>query len=49
MKMTEKDLKLQIIEKADVIAKELSKGKDIELKTSGNGLKVLSADKKILK
>lgn len=47
--MTERELKLQIIKKAEVIAKELSKGKDIELKTSENGLKVLSADKKILK
>ena len=38
-----------IIEKSSAIAKELKKGKDIEIRTCNGGLKVLSADKKVVK
>ena len=38
-----------IIQKSGAIAKELKKGKDIEIRTCNGGLKVLSADKKVLK
>lgn len=38
-----------IIEKSSVIAKELKKGKDIEIRTCNGGLKILSADKKVVK
>lgn len=38
-----------IIQKSGAIAKELKKGKDIEIRTCNGGLKILSADKKVLK
>lgn len=45
--MTERDIKLKIIEQAEVMAKEIAlKGKDIEIKSSNGGLKILSVDKK---
>lgn len=44
--MTVRETKLKIIEQAEVIAKEIVKGKDIEIKSSNGGLKILSADKK---
>ena len=36
--MSEKDLKLQIIEKAEVIAKAMAHGKDIMITTTANGI-----------
>ena len=47
--MTEKDIKLKIIENAETIAKEIKRGKDIEIKTSNGGLKILSADKRVVR
>lgn len=47
--MTEAQIKLKIIENADAIAKEIRKGKDVEIKTSNGGLKILSADKKVVR
>lgn len=38
--MTEKDIKLKIIEKVDVIAREMSRGKDIMLTKSANDVTV---------
>ena len=44
--MTQRDIKLKIIEQAEVMAKEIAKGKDLEIKSSNCGLKILSVDKK---
>lgn len=44
--MTEQAIKLAIIEKAGELAKEIKRGKDIEIKTSGTGLKIFAVDKK---
>ena len=47
--MTEIQIKAKIVENIDAIAKEIRKGKDIEIKTSNGGLKILSADKKVVR
>lgn len=47
--MSEREIKLKIIEQADKIAKEIHKGNDIEIKTCNGGLKVMSVDKKVVK
>lgn len=44
--MTQRDIKLKIIEQAEVMAKEIAKGKDLEIKSSNGGLKILAVDKK---
>lgn len=44
--MTQQAIKLKIIEQAEVMAKEIAKGKDLEIKSSNGGLKILSVDKK---
>lgn len=44
--MTQQAIKLKIIEQAEIMAKEIHKGKDIEIKSSNGGLKILSVDKK---
>lgn len=44
--MTQQAIKLKIIEQAENISKEIHKGKDIEIKSSNGGLKILSVDKK---
>lgn len=46
--MNEKDLKLQIIEKAEVIAKAIAHGKDVELRKTANGVSVCEISKKIV-
>lgn len=46
--MTERDIKLQIIEKADVIAKAMAHGKDVELRKTANGISVCEVSKKIV-
>lgn len=47
--MTEQQIRDKIIEQSAVIAKEIRKGKDIEIKTCSDGLKILSADKKVIR
>lgn len=47
--MTEQQIKLKIIENAEVMAKAIYKGKDVEIKTCSSGLKFLSADKEVLR
>lgn len=47
--MTDNQIKTKIIENIDAIAKEIRKGKDIEIKTCNGGLKILSADKKVVR
>lgn len=46
--MTERDLKLQIIEKADVIARAMAHGKDVELRKTANGISVCEISKKVV-
>lgn len=47
--MTEKDIKLKIIESAESIAKEIKKGRDVEIKTGSSGLKIVSAEKRVMR
>lgn len=47
--MTEKEIKLKIIENAETIAKEIKRGKDVEIKTCSKGLRILSADKRVIR
>ena len=44
--MTQRDIKLKIIEQADNMAKEIHKGKHIEIHTANGGIKMYSVDKK---
>lgn len=46
--MTERDLKVQIIEKAEVIAKAMANGKDVELRKTANGISVCEISKKVV-
>ena len=46
--MSEKDIKLQIIEKAEVSAKAMAQGKDVELRKTANGVSVCEVSKKIV-
>ena len=47
--MTEREIKLQLSEKIDTLAKEIHRGKKIEIDTSNVGLKILSVEKKVVK
>lgn len=47
--MTEREIKLQLSEKLDILAKEIHRGKKIEIDTSNLGLKILSVEKKVVK
>lgn len=47
MTNTEK-IKLAIIENAETMAKSLSKGKDLEIRKSQNGVSVAEVDKKVV-
>lgn len=44
--MTQEAIKNKIVAQAEVMAKEIAKGKDLEIKSSNGGLKILSVDKK---
>ena len=46
--MSEKDLKLQIIEKAEIIAKAMVHGKDVELRKTASGVSVCEISKKVV-
>ena len=46
--MTEQQMKEKIIEKADVMAKALLHGKDIELRKSMGGVSVAEVSKKVV-
>ncbi len=41
-------LRLDIISKAEIIAKSLDKGKDVELRKSSNGVSVAEVNKKVV-
>lgn len=47
--MSEEKVKQEITEKIDAIAKAILHGKDVEIKSSGNGVKILVADKKVVR
>lgn len=47
--MTNTDkIKIAIIENAEAMAKSLSKGKDLEIRKSANGVSVAEVDKKVV-
>ena len=48
-KMSEAKVKQEIIDKIDAIAKAILHGKDVEIKSSATGLKILVADKKVVR
>lgn len=46
--MTEENIKLTLIAKAEVIAKALHKGCDVEIRKSANGITVAEVKKKVV-
>lgn len=46
--MTDQQVKQKIIEKADVIAKAINRGKDIEIRKSVGGISVTEVSKKVI-
>lgn len=46
--MTSNDLKIDIIEKAEIIAKSLKAGKDVEIRKTANGISVTEIAKKVV-
>nr|DAT64368.1 MAG TPA: hypothetical protein [Caudoviricetes sp.] len=46
--MLNEKLKADIIMKAEIIAKSLDKGKDVELRKSSNGVSVAEVSKKVV-
>lgn len=47
--MTEQAIMTELVSKISVIAKEIHRGKDVEIKTSNGGVKIYSIDKKVVK
>ena len=46
--LSEREIKLKIIEQADSIAKAISRGKDVELRKSASGVSVCEVSKKVV-
>ena len=46
--MSERDLERKIIEQAGTIAKVISRGKDVELRKSANGVSIAEISKKVV-
>ena len=46
--LSEKELKLKIIEQAETIAKAICSGKDVELRKSANGVSVAEISKRVV-
>lgn len=46
--LSERELKLKIIEQAEIIAKAICKGKDVELRKSANGVSVCEVSKRVV-
>lgn len=46
--MSQRELKMLIIEKAEQISEVLFKGKDCEIRTSPNGVAVIEVQKKVV-
>ena len=48
VEMSEREIKLKIIEQAETIAKAISRGKDVELRKSASGISVCEVSKKVV-
>lgn len=46
--MTEREIKVKIIEQAETIAKAISRGKDVEIRKSASGISVAEVSKKVV-
>ena len=46
--MTERELKVKIIEQAEAIAKAISRGKDVEIRKTSSGISVAEVSKKVV-
>lgn len=46
--MSERELKLKVIEQAENIAKAISKGRDVEIRKSTSGISIAEVQKKIV-
>ena len=46
--MSERELRLKVIEQAETIAKAISRGKDVELRKSANGVSVAEISKRVV-
>lgn len=47
--MSEREVKMMLIEKADAMAKEIVHGKDISITKTASGLKIMSETKKTVR
>lgn len=47
-KMSEKELKLSVINNADAIAKALTRGRDVEIRKSASGISVAEISKRVV-
>lgn len=45
--MSEREIKLKIIEHAEIMAKSLAKGKDLEIRKSASGVSIAEVEKKV--
>ena len=48
VEMSEREIKLKIIEQAETIAKAICRGKDVELRKSASGISVCEVSKKVV-
>lgn len=46
--MSEKEIKLSVINNADAIAKALTRGRDVEIRKSASGISVAEISKKVV-
>ena len=46
--MSEREIKMKIVEQAETIAKAISHGKDVELRKSASGISVCEVSKKVV-
>ena len=46
--MSEKDLKLSVINNADAIVKALTRGRDVEIRKSASGISVAEISKRVV-
>lgn len=46
--MSERELKLKVIEQAENIAKAICKGRDVEIRKSASGISVAEVQKKVV-
>ena len=46
--MSEREIKMKIVEQAETIAKAIRRGKDVELRRSASGISVCEVSKKVV-